>query len=302
MTMNPTARRSWLILHSDARPGRYRYSLGSRATNYPLAVADDLDPELDPDYSLLDRGGLSAQIFFPRPDPSRTPAGATDHVVEVGDGATIAARRYETDQHGPTIVYFHGNGEVVGDHDGIAPLYHSIGVNLAVFEFRGYGRSTGTPSIEHLVADGAICGRRALELLDADGFGGPRFVMGRSLGANPALEVAARVPGYRGLILESGAGNISRFGPRLGIPPGPEFDRLVAAHEAKLASITIPTLIIHGLHDDLVPVENALATAELLTASEVTTELVEGAGHNDLLLVDAGRYITAIDRLVSAQA
>ncbi len=127
--------------------------------------------------------------------------------------------------------------------------------------------------------------------------------MGRSLGANPALEVAARVSGYCALILESGAGNVGRFARRLGLPPSAEFDRLVAAHEAKLATITMPTLIIHGLLDDLVPVDNALATAELLTASEVTTELVEGAGHNDLLLVDPGRYIESIARLVErAQA
>lgn len=261
-------------------------------TDYAAAVTDR------PDYSLLDQGGAGAQIFFPRPDPSPTPAGATDHVVEVGDGVSIAARRYEIDTHGPTIVYFHGNGEVVGDHDGIAPLYHSIGVNLFVFEFRGYGRSTGSPTMEHLVADGAVCGRRALELLDTDGFDGPRLVMGRSLGANPALEVAARVPGYGALILESGAGNVSRFVSRLGLQPGPELDRLVAAHAAKLATITMPSLIIHGLRDDLVPVDNALATAELLAASEVATELVEGAGHNDLLLVDPGRYIESIARLV----
>ncbi len=260
--------------------------------NYVLPVADD------PDYSLLDRGDVSAQIFFPRPDRSPTPAGATDHVVEVGDGVSIAARRYEIDAHGATIVYFHGNGEVIGDHDGIAPLYHSIGANLFVFEFRGYGRATGSPTIEHLVADGALCGQRALKILDADGFDGPRLVMGRSLGANPALEVAARVSGYCALILESGAGNVGRFAHRLGLPPSAEFDRLVAAHEAKLATITMPTLIIHGLSDDLVPVDNALATVDLLTASGVTTELVEGAGHNDLLMVDPNRYIEAIARLV----
>lgn len=257
----------------------------------------------DPDYSLLDRGGASAQIFFPRPDPSTTPAGATDHEVDVGNGVSIAARRYEVDAHGATIVYFHGNGEVLGDHDSIAPLYHSIGANLFVFEFRGYGRSTGSPTMEHLVADGAVCGRRALELLNTDGFDGPRLVMGRSLGANPALEVAARVSGYSALILESGAGNVGRFAKRLGLSPGAEFDRLIAAHEAKLATITMPSLIIHGLVDDLVPVDNALATADLLTASGVTTELVEGAGHNDLLLVDPGRYIESIARLVEmAQA
>ncbi|MEM7339645.1 MAG: alpha/beta hydrolase [Actinomycetota bacterium] len=253
------------------------------------------------DYSLLDEGGLSAQIFFPRPDPSPTPPGATDHVVAVGAAGdvSIAARRYEVDSQAATIVYFHGNGEVIGDHDWIAPLYHSIGVNLFVFEFRGYGRSTGSPTVEYLVADGRACGQRAIEILDADGFDGPRLVMGRSLGANPALEVAARVPGYRGLILESGAGDVGRFVRRLGLRPSAALDRLVAGHEAKLASIDSPSLIIHGLGDDLVPVEVALSTAELLTGSEVTMELVEGAGHNDLLLVDPGRYIAAIAELVA---
>ena len=99
-----------------------------------------------PDYTLLDRDGLSAQLFFPRPDPSPTPQGASDHDVDVGGDVTIAGRRYVVDEAAPTIVYFHGNGEVIGDHDGLAPLYHSIGVNLFVFEFRGYGRSTGTPT------------------------------------------------------------------------------------------------------------------------------------------------------------
>ncbi len=226
--------------------------------------------------------------------------GATDHVVEVADGVAIAARRYETDRHGPTIVYFHGNGEVIGDHDGIAPLYGSIGANLFVCEFRGYGKSTGTPSMEHLVADGAVCGRRALDLLDADGFDGPRVVMGRSLGANPALEIAARVAGYRGLILESGAGNIRRFVTRFGLGVTPELEQLVADHEAKLATIVLPTLIIHGLADELIPVANAVATADLLSGSDVTMELVEGAGHNDLLFVDARRYIASIARLIDA--
>lgn len=253
----------------------------------------------EPDYSLFDRDGRSAQIFFPRPDQSPTPPGATDHEVDVGDGVTIGARRYQADRDAPTIVYFHGNGEVIGDHDFLASLYHSIGVNLFVFEFRGYGRSTGTPTIEHLVGDGRTCGTRAVEMLDADGFTGPRLVMGRSLGANPALEIAANVAGYRGLILESGAGNVGRWVTRFGLQPSDETERFVAAHAAKLGRITIPALLIHGLADDLVPVDNAVATASMLTASEdVRTEFIEGAGHNDLLYVDAARYMGAIADLV----
>ena len=78
------------------------------------------------------------------------------------------------------------------------------------------------------------------------------------------------------------------------LPPSADLDRMIAAHEAKLATITVPSLIIHGLADDLVPVDNAIVTSQLLTSSHVTTEFVEGAGHNDLLLVDPERYIVSI--------
>ena len=66
-------------------------------------------------------------------------------------------------------------------------------------------------------------------------------------------------------------------------------------------SADLAARLAHGMADDLVPVDNALATAGLLTSSEVTMELVEGAGHNDLLYVDARRYITSIAELIEGR-
>jgi hypothetical protein len=92
----------------------------------------------EPDYALLDRGGASARIFFPRPDRTEPPGDARDYLIEVAPGVSLGARLYARDADWPTILYFHGNGEVVGDHDDIAPLYHArAGANLFVVDFRG---------------------------------------------------------------------------------------------------------------------------------------------------------------------
>src|SRR5262249_157568 len=86
-------------------------------------------------------------------DSSRAPQGAADHLIQGAPGVSLGARHYRGDIGSPTILYFHGNGEVVGDHDSIAPLYHRAGLDLFVVDYRGYGRSGGKPSFAALVED-----------------------------------------------------------------------------------------------------------------------------------------------------
>src|SRR5260221_6228231 len=108
-------------------------------------------------------------------------------LLEVAPGVRLGARLYAADTAFPTIIYFHGNGEVAGDHDDIAKFYFNAGVNLFVIEFRGYGDSDGSPSFETLVSDAGTSVDLAHKLLDAGGFAGERFIMGRSMGAHSAL-------------------------------------------------------------------------------------------------------------------
>src|SRR4051812_24654664 len=69
------------------------------------------------DYGLIDRVRLRFPLFYPAPDRSRAPEGATDHLIEVAPGVFLGARHYRGQGGFPTVLYFHGNGEVVGDHD-----------------------------------------------------------------------------------------------------------------------------------------------------------------------------------------
>lgn len=255
-----------------------------------------------PDYALLDREGAAATMFYPRPDRVPPPPGATDHAIEVEPGVTVGARFYITDPSRPSVLYFHGNGEIASDHDGIAPLYAAIGLNLFVAEFRGYGRSTGQPSAAALVADAHPVATYFHHALDEQRFAEPRFIMGRSLGAHPALELAATASmRFRGLIIESGAGDLRRMLDRLGLLDTELGIQLAVAHEAKVRSIRLPTLLIHGEWDELVPLAAAEALSGLLSAAPHNLTLIPGAGHNDLLWAGREQYFEAIAELVAAQ-
>lgn len=251
-----------------------------------------------PDYAVLDRGGAARTAFYPRHDPSAPPQGASDHAFEVAPGIHLGARLYAANPDWPTIVYFHGNGEVASDHDGVAAMYFQAGANLLVAEFRGYGKSNGEPTFATLVADARVAASLAHELLDERGFSPERFVMGRSMGAHSALEIAAHAAtGFRGMILESGAGNLRRWIERLDL--GDEGPRLLADHEAKIRSIRLPCLMIHGDRDDLIPLDRAKEVYEMLDATDRTLLVIPEAGHNDIVWVGAREYFAAIKQFVS---
>lgn len=255
------------------------------------------------DYGLFDERRLSPPIFYPRPDLSETPPGATDHLIEVEPGVSLSARHHAAPQSRGTILYFHGNGEVVGDHDDIAPLYHHIGLDLFVVDYRGYGRSGGRPSFAALVTDAHPVAERFHAVLHERGAVGPRWIMGRSLGAHPAIELAARRPeGFRGLILESAAANLRRLFSRFAESPPPDpgvLHDLLAAHEAKIAGITLPTLILHGQRDELIPLAHAEELRDRMAAAERSLVVIPGAGHNDILFRGQRLYFESIRAFVA---
>ena len=104
----------------------------------------------------------------------------------------------------PSILYFHGNGEIVSDYDGFAHLFNAAGANLVVADYRGYGDSTGTPAFATMIEDAhRICA--AVKKNWPAASSALTYIMGRSLGSVSALELAAADNGEcKGLIIESG--------------------------------------------------------------------------------------------------
>jgi len=248
--------------------------------------------------SPLDDPRLAAAPFFPRPDSAwgSDAPGAYDHVHEV-DGASIRLRVFPGPADAPAILFFHGNGETARDYDSAAADYCALPTTLVVADYRGYGPSTGSPSMRTFLFDAARSLQEAKTLLAADGRSGPLVVMGRSLGSAPAIDLAANHPDVvKGLVVESGFANAIPLLERLGIPA-----RKLGMTEAdgpkslrKMELVAIPTLILHAEQDHIIPI----GEAELLCAAcrDPGKRLVRvaSAGHNDIQMRAGRSYFDSI--------
>jgi len=252
----------------------------------------------------LDHPAVNSAIFFPRPDPGLpAPPGSEDLTITVGDGITLAARYYPSDPSLPTILHFHGNGEIVADYDGLAPVFHSIGASLFSVDYRGYGRSTGSPSARALVEDAPIILDRVIELLAERGHKGPLVGMGRSLGSAPAIELAAtRGDDIAGLIIESGFAQTLPLLALFGISP----ESIGLANmsgmdnEDKMANVRIPLLVLHAEGDTLLPPWNGQQIYEHAASADKRLVLIPSADHNSIMAFGGQLYWGAIGEFLQA--
>ena len=99
-----------------------------------------------------------------------------------------------------------------------------------------------------------------------------------------------------------GAASIRRLVDRFGLADDGEAAALAAAHEAKIRSIRLPALLIHGEADDLVPLEQAAGLYDLLEGTRRELVVIAGAGHNDILWVGRRQYFEAISDFVAGAA
>ncbi len=255
-----------------------------------------------PDYTLLDRPEILEAMFYPRKVSRPLPLGASEHLVPVDDGVVVGCRFYPHRREAPTILYFHGNGEVAADYDEMASIYHAYDINLFVADYRGYGSSTGSPSFSTMLADVHPIFLFFREWLPKLGFAPRFYVMGRSLGALSALELAAYSPeDLQGLILESGAGGVGGWSRwmRPGEDPGP-WEELQKHHQQKVASIRLPLLTIHGEWDELIPVERALEVQAAVGSRVKELVVIPQAGHNDLFFRGLQQYMAAVMAFVGS--
>lgn len=253
-----------------------------------------------PDYSILDHRPLLMFIFYPRRDVTPCPANGFDLFVPVDSSVSIACRFYIGNLSWPSILFFHGNGEVVSDYDGTAPLYHQKKINLIVADYRGYGASSGVPTLTDLAQDAhKIFNAVREELLKRNG-NPDLWIMGRSLGSISAIELAHRHQEIlRGVIIESGFPSVVRIIRHFGIPvhgtPLEEIDRECVK---MIENIHLPALVIHGEKDSLVPLKEAEDLYRHLGTEKKELLIIPGATHNDILYVGFKKYFEAIGRFV----
>ena len=251
-------------------------------------------------YEVLDRPEVQGVLFYPRRDVGfpRLATGVHSVRIPVGDGLHVGGKIFAAKPGSPVIVYFHGNGEIASDYDTIAPFYTRIGITLFVIDFRGYGTSDGQPSASALMNDAWTAFEKVPETLAGRGIEfGDIYVMGRSLGSAAALEIVDRAEeGVAGLIIESGFAYTFTLIERIGFLQVPDADeeRDGFGNLDKIARAELPTLIIHGERDWIIPVGDGIALHEGSPAADKRLLTVPGGGHNDLMMLGHKAYFDAI--------
>ena len=256
-----------------------------------------------PNNTKLDRPEILQVMFHPRQAAkSDPPPQAVNIDIRVEQYISIGCRLFTADKEAPIIIFFHGNGEIVPDYDDIGPVYISHGLNFLIADFRGYGWSSGRPSAVSLISDARTVFSKAVEWLNANGYTGKIFVMGRSLGSACAIDLALEFQkNISGLIIESGFAEtlplMQTLGVDLaafGITEKDCFDNL-----DKISRILIPTLILHGRQDTLIPPWHAEKLHAAGGARSKELQIIPGADHNTVIAVAGILYFQAIKGFIN---
>jgi alpha-beta hydrolase superfamily lysophospholipase len=253
--------------------------------------------DLEKGPEMMDRPEIIERLFFPRREWSEDGPEGMSRFVEVEEGISIGCRFYPALKNSPNILFFHGNGETAPEYDYVAPAYRNYGLNLFVADYRGYGMSGGRPGCAHMIRDSHPIFRAFVACLHEEGFTGGLYAMGRSLGSAPAIEVAYHYQDQlKGLVVESGfAGSRNQFA-RLGASHlfRDVKNAVGFGNDLKIQKITIPTLIIHGEEDGIIPAEEGRSLFALSGASMKMSLFVPHAGHNDLMETALNQYMEAL--------
>ncbi len=173
----------------------------------------------------------------------------------------------------PLIIYTHGNGELIDFWAQAFEPIRAAGFHVLLVEYPGYGRSGGKPSERSITATLLAAYDRVAQDPRVDA---ARIVgYGRSMGGGAIAQLAARRP-LAALILESTFTSLEDMIRAYHVPRW-----LVVNHfdtRQVLASFAKPVLLLHGTHDEVIPVAHVHALAAAAPRAEL--HLMD-CGHNN---------------------
>jgi hypothetical protein len=255
------------------------------------------------DYSAFDRPEILNFLFYPRGEFGGGPGGAySEMLIPVEKDIHVGARLYRADGSAPVILFFHGNGEIAADYHDLGPVYNQAGAGFLPVDYRGYGRSTGRPTVTGMMRDCHVVFEFVRKFLSGENMRGPLAVMGRSLGSASALELACHYPGeIAALIIESGFAYIMPLlallgvdAASLGIDEERGFENIT-----KIKAYAGPTLVIHAERDHIIPYSDGTALYEACGARDKRFLGIKKANHNNIFQYGFREYMQAVQALLS---
>jgi fermentation-respiration switch protein FrsA (DUF1100 family) len=193
------------------------------------------------------------------------------------------------------VLILHGNAGSIGLRLGWLTMFHALGYASLIVDYRGYGRSTGTPTEAGTYEDARLAW---LHLTQARGFPARDIVLlGESLGGPIAAHLATSA-GPRALVLHSTftslpdlAADVYRFMPVRWLSRF-QYDTLTY-----LAQVQCPVLVAHSPQDELVPVRHGRALHEAARREKAYVALA--GSHNDAFLYRRPEWVEATRRFLA---
>jgi len=240
-----------------------------------------------------------SRVFLPGryPDgiwePEAFGLSATDVWFDSRDGTKLHGWWMPHPSPRGTLLFCHGNTGSIAHRIGVFRHLQRLKVNLLAFDYRGYGKSGGSPSEAGLFQDVRAAYEYLVEVIGQDP--GEIILFGHSLGGAVAVDCALDYP-VAGLVVQSSFTHI-RDAAKAMFPTLPL--HLAATRQFrsidKVDKIQVPKLFIHGDCDESVPVELG---KKLFEAASEPKELfiVRRAGHNDVHRYGGKRYLRRLSR------
>lgn len=246
--------------------------------------------------------GCQSMIYFPEKNhffsPQQLGLKEENIFFKSSQGDSIHAWFFaaQTDKPKGTVVQFHGNAENISTHFAILSFLPKAGYNYLIFDYPGYGLSSGKPSPESTVAAGVAAVKFASEK-----WAGPLIVYGHSLGGAIALRVVEESKkdiAIDRLVIDGSFDSYKRVARSVlakkwwtwWLQP---MTYLVLSDSKAISNLEelkpIPTLYIVGDKDPVVPKENTLRMFERAPEPKQLF-IVPGGSHGDLYFVEGGKY------------
>ena len=198
-----------------------------------------------------------------------------DVTFQSSDGAVLHGWYVTHERPVATLLFCHGNAGNISYRLESLRQFHSIGLNVFIFDYRGYGESKGWLSEDGTYRDAMA----AYEWLRAQNPQRPLVIFGRSLGAAVAVDLASQVESD-GAVIESGFTSINNLGEEI-YPFLPVRAVSVIDYKSieKVPNLKAPVMVVHSRNDELIPFHHG---KQLFEAAPEPKRFMEIHGsHND---------------------
>jgi fermentation-respiration switch protein FrsA (DUF1100 family) len=238
-------------------------------------------------------------IFFPIKELQDSPGdwGMQYEDLTIDTADKIRLHGWFIPRGGPnkTLLFFHGNAGNISHRGDSIKIFHELGLNVLIFDYRGYGQSEGKPTEEGLYKDARAAWNY---LTQTRGINDKNIILfGRSLGGAVAAKLAAEV-NAGGVILESTFSSARDMAhelfPILSYLVPVRFDFKTAEY---IKQVNCPVLVVHSPDDEIIPYSLG---RKVYDAANQPKQLLELNGdHNSGFLQSQPRYQKELDHFIS---